>query len=114
MTGLLPPGALAGAMGALWGLGGYALLWGETPIVVTRRFVLSGAGTALLLPARVVLWGIRQVEVRVAGRSFDLSSAHGWIAPVAALVGAGIVVAAFVLVRAALRRLRRPLSAGKP
>lgn len=95
--------AVAGGAGAAWGLLGYALLWGHTPLVVHRTFVVSVPGTLLLLPVRIVLWGIHAVE-RAAGHPFDFSRRNGWIGALAAVVGIGLVVTVTVVVRSALRR----------
>lgn len=102
---------LAGLAGALWGLGGYAALWGLTPVVVHRSFVVSAAGTAALLPVRLVLWGIRGVEGLV-GRPFELASRTEWIGLLAAAVGAALATSTFVLARGTMRRLRRARTAG--
>lgn len=101
----LHPLALAAAAGALWGTAAFLVLWGHTPITVTRSFVVGSLGTAVLLPVRIVLWGLRAAE-RVAGRPFHFPDANWWIGMVAALVGAGLVAAAAVVVRAVGRRLR--------
>ncbi|HWC32961.1 MAG TPA: hypothetical protein VG709_07520 [Actinomycetota bacterium] len=87
------------------------MLWGYTPIVVHRSFVVSTGGTLVLLPVRAVLFAIRLVEEHVAGRSFDLSRSHGWIGLVAAAVGAAVVAAISLLVRSTARAVgarRRP------
>jgi hypothetical protein len=102
---------LASGVGAIWGLLGYSILWEGTPLVVDRPFVQSVAGTLVLLPVRWVLWGIHRAE-QAAGRSFDLSRNHWWIALVAAGVGAGIAVAATAAVRGSVRRLRRTSGPG--
>ena len=102
---------LAAAIGgALWGLAGYALLWGYTPVVVHHRFVESVLGTALLLPVRLVLWGIHAVEGTLVSGPFDFTTNNGWIGLLAAAVGSAIVVAAFLVVLAAAR-LRRQATA---
>jgi hypothetical protein len=95
--------ALAALAGAVWGLAGYALLWGYTPIVIQRPFVVSALGTALLLPVRIVLGMIRLVEDHLAGAPFDFSRNHGWIGALAGLVGASLVGLAAVAFRAAHR-----------
>jgi hypothetical protein len=108
-----PPGqprpsvlSLAAGVGALWGALGYALLWGHTPIVLTRRFVVSAIGTALLLPVRLVLWSIRLVEDHVVGRPFDFSRNNGWIGLLAAVVGTILAASAYLIVRWTRRWLR--------
>jgi hypothetical protein len=98
---------IAALAGAAWGFAGYAVLWGETPIVVHRPFVVSLPGTLLLAPIRIVLVGIRLVEERVADRSFDFSSNHVWIGGLAALVGAALGLGVYVVGRAAWRTVSR-------
>jgi hypothetical protein len=108
-TGLIAgpsPVAVTAGLGALWGLGGYALLWGHTPVVITRSFVVSLPGTLLLLPIRLVLWGIRFVEDRVVDRSFDFSRSNAWIGGLAGLVGAALAVGTFLAARWVVRRIR--------
>jgi hypothetical protein len=101
-----PSGAgLAAGLGGFWGFVGYTILWEGAPIEVTRSFVVSLGGTLLLLPVRLVIWGIHLAE-RAAGRSFDLSRNHRWIAVVAALVGAALALAVFSVTRTSIRRLR--------
>jgi hypothetical protein len=102
----VPPLAVAGVAGGVWGLLGYALLWGHTPFFIHRPFVVSLPGTLLLLPVRIVLWGIHVVE-GVAGHPFDFSRRNGWIGALAAAVGAGLAVAVAAAVRFGLRRIRR-------
>lgn len=99
------PVMAAMATGALWGALGYAVLWGLSPIVVGRRFVVSLLGTLVFLPVRLVLWGIRAVEA-AAGRSFELADSTWWIGVTAALVGAVIAAAAALALRPVVRRLR--------
>jgi hypothetical protein len=103
---------VAALVGACWGLAGYAVLWGHTPLVVHRPFVVSIAGTVLLLPVRLVLWGIRLAEEHVAGRPFDFSRNDAWIGAVAAVIGAAITLVAFLAARGAWRVSRRPARAG--
>lgn len=98
---------LAGAAGAVWGLAGYAVLWGHTPLTVHRSFVVSAVGTVTLLPVRIVLWGIRVVEERLMGRPFSVASRNEWIGVVAAVVGAGMVALTWTVARAGVRRVRR-------
>ncbi len=81
------------------------MLWGHTSIVVHRSFVVSPVGTLILLPVRLVLWGIRALE-RAAGGPFEFSSNNWWIGLAAGLVGAAIATLAVVLVRLALRAFR--------
>ncbi len=104
----LSTAGVATGLGAAWGLLGYAILWEGVPVGVDRPFVQSLGGTLALLPVRAVLWGIRRAEV-LAGRTFDLSANHWWIAPAAGVIGAAIVAGVMVLARAALWRLRAPV-----
>ena len=83
--------SIAAISGALWGLVGYALLWGHTPLVIHPTFVESSLGTLLLLPVRVVLWAIHWLE-RAAGGPFDFSENNWWIGLAAAAIGAAIAV----------------------
>lgn len=106
------PVAAATVAGAMWGVAGYAALWGYTPFTVHRSFVVSTLGTALLLPVRLVLWAIRFVEERVVGHPFELASGHGWIGAAAAAVGAGVAAISFVVVRAVVRRVRAARAPG--
>jgi hypothetical protein len=100
---------MAAALGAAWGLAGYALLWGYTPLTIHRSFVVGPAGTILLLPVRAVLAAIRIVEERIAGHPFQLGEAHGWIGVVAAAIGAAIANVGYLAGRALVRRgPRRP------
>jgi hypothetical protein len=98
------PLILAAALGAAWGLAGYAVLWGHTPIVVHRPFVVSTGGTVLLLPVRLVLWAIRLVEDNLADGPFDFSRNDGWIGALAAAVGAILAAGVFLLLRTVSRR----------
>jgi hypothetical protein len=98
---------VAASLGAVWGLAGYILLWGYTPIVIHRSFVVGPLGTLSLLPVRTVLTSIWLVEEHVVGRSFQLADAHGWIGVAAAAVGAAVAAVGFLAVRSVLRRARR-------
>lgn len=98
--------ALAASLGALWGLLGYVLLWGLTPVVVHRTFVVSFPGTVVLLPVRIVLAGIRLVEERLVGRPLQLAENNEWIGLLSAAVGAGIASIAFLGIRAVARWMR--------
>lgn len=102
---------LAAAAGTAWGLGGYLVLWGHTPLVVHRPFVVSGLGTVVLFPVRTVLWGIRLVEERIVDRSFDFSESSEWIGAVSGAVGAAVLVLIVLAVRTATRGVR---AAGAP
>lgn len=95
--------AMAG--GAFWGAMGYAVLWGLSPIVVSRAFVLSVFGTALFLPVRLVLWALRWVE-GIVGRPFEFAHSNWWIGVAAALVGAAIGTVLALASRVLVRRLR--------
>jgi hypothetical protein len=97
---------VAAVLGSAWGLLGYALLWGLTPIFVHRTFVVSALGTVLLLPVRTVLAGIRVVEERLVGRPFQFAESNEWIGLVSAAVGAGLAALAFVGVRGTVRLIR--------
>lgn len=99
----LHPLVVAAAAGALWGAAGYAVLWGHSPITVSRAFVASLPGTLVLLPARTVLASIRLVE-GWAGRSFHFPDTNWWIGVAAAGVGAALVVGVVAAVRALTRR----------
>ena len=109
--------SLAVAAGGFWGLVGYTVLWEGEPFAVTRTFVSSVVGLLALLPIRLVIWGIRAAE-EIEGRTFDLSSTHLWIAPVASAIGAAIGLGMFLVVRGAVRwavrRSRRRPSGGFP
>jgi hypothetical protein len=102
---------VAAGLGALWGLLGYSILWDGVPVTVDRPFVQSVGGTLLLLPVRAVLWGIHLAE-DVAGRSFDLSRTHWWIALAAAAIGAAILFAGATTARGIARGRRRRAGAG--
>lgn len=94
--------------GAAWGLASYLVLWGDTPIVVTERFVESLPGTLLLLPARAVLESIHFVEQRIVHHPFDFSTHNSWIGYVSAITGAAILALAWAVVSAPARmRARR-------
>ena len=101
------PGLIAAAAGAAWGLAGYAVLWGHTPLFPSRSFVVGPLGTAALAPVRLVLWGIHAVERRFASAPFEFSQNNGWIGALAGAAGAGMALAAFVAVRALVRSTRR-------
>lgn len=92
-------------IGAIWGLVGYALLWGHTPLVIHPTFVQSILGTIVLFPVRVVLWSIHGIE-RAAGRPFDFSDNHWWIGAAASAAGAVIVVAVAWAVGRGMRAAR--------
>jgi hypothetical protein len=89
--GLRSAVVVAATLGALWGLAAYGILWGYTSIVVTPSFFRSAIGLVTLLPARIVLWGIGQVERHVAHHSFSFASNHGWIGALSTCVGALVV-----------------------
>ena len=98
--------------GAVWGFGGYALLWGHTPIIVHRSFVESLGGTLLLFPVRVVLWAIHGLE-RAAGAPFDFSSNNWWIGVAAGATGAALAVAVTGVVRWGTGAIRGRRSRGE-
>jgi hypothetical protein len=104
------PIAVVAGVGAIWGVVGFAVLWGYTSIQVTRPFVQSVPGLLVLLPVRTVLFAIHLVEDRLVGRPFDLSANHDWIGLVSATAGAMIATAVYLLFRAAsrVRPRRRP------
>jgi hypothetical protein len=95
-------------LGGVWGLTGYLLLWGHTPLVVYPAFVASPGGTLLLLPVRVVLVAIRLVEEQVVAHRFEFAANNAWIGLAAAAVGAAVALIAFVLVREVVRRVHHP------
>jgi hypothetical protein len=103
---------LALTAGALWGGFSYAVLWNDTPMVVTRAFFDSAAGLLVLFPVRVVLWAIHLVETRVVHHPFAFPDNHGWIGVLAALVGAGLLgLPTYLLLR--LRDRRRAGGGGR-
>ena len=106
------PLLVAASLGAAWGLLAYSVLWGFTPLVVQRAFVVSPIGTLLLLPARIVLWLIHWAE-NVAGRAFEFSENHWWIGLAAGIVGAGVVAALALLIRLGTRAFGHRGSAGE-
>ncbi|MBI4260628.1 MAG: hypothetical protein HY658_08690 [Actinobacteria bacterium] len=108
----IPGAVLSAVVGGLWGLAGYLILWGHVPLVVSRSFVQSRLGTALLLPVRAVLWGIRMFEEHVAGRPVHLADSNWWIGAVAGAIGAAIGAGGFLLSRAAFRGLARSRAPG--
>ena len=102
----LPGWAVAALVGALWGLVGYALLWGHTPVVIHRSFVVSPLGTLALLPVRLVLWSIHVIE-RLADSSFDFSRNNAWIGALSGAAGAAMAFLAYALVRTTARLFSR-------
>jgi hypothetical protein len=90
------PLALCLEIGALWGLVAYRILWGDTSIVITRRFVDSAPGLAALLPVRIVLFAIHVIEDHVIGHPLQLPTNHGWIGAASALAGATLGLAAYL------------------
>jgi len=97
--------AVAVGIGGLWGVLCYSILWEGSPVAVDRAFVQSVVGTLALLPARLVLWAIRWIEL-LADRTFDFSRNHLWIAFVTSAVGAAIVLAAYLVLGMVARRAR--------
>jgi hypothetical protein len=110
----IPGPVLAAGLGSLWGLFGYAVLWGHTPLEVTRRFVVSPLGTTLFAPIRAVLEAIRLVEEHIAGHPFDFSLNNWWIGLAAGAVGALLATAAFLLARGTIRGLARRSGRSQP
>lgn len=109
-----PVAAVSAALGGLWGLLGYAVLWGHVPLLhANRRFVASTLGTVVFFPVRVVLRAIRFAEQDLAGRTFDLSSNNWWIGLTAAALGALLAVGAFLLGRWLAGRLFRARGRGR-
>ncbi|MGH2661637.1 MAG: hypothetical protein ACRDH8_02275 [Actinomycetota bacterium] len=102
----LPGWAVAVLVGAFWGLVGYALLWGHTPVVIHRSFVVSPLGTLALLPVRVVLWSIHAAE-GLAGSPFDFSRNNAWIGALSGVAGAAIAVLSYALGRTTARLFSR-------
>ena len=104
-------GWLVVVTGAVWGLASYLVLWGDTPIVVTERFVESVPGLLLLLPARAVLESIHFVEERIVHHPFDFSTHNAWIGYVSAMTGAAMlaIVWAVVSAPARMRARHRPV-----
>lgn len=100
------PILVAAAIGAAWGFAGYVLLWGYTPIVIQRPFVLSAIGTIVLLPVRIVLWAIHGLE-RAVEHPFDFSTNNWWIGVAAAIVAASMVALVIWVVRAVILTRRR-------
>lgn len=100
------PATLGAGAGLLWGAFCYSVLWDGTPFEVDRRFVESAGGTLLLLPARLVLWGVRAAEI-LRGRTFDLSGST-WILG-AATAAAGLLTGVLIVlaVRGAATLVRR-------
>jgi hypothetical protein len=106
-TGRISPVAVAAGAGALWGTFGYGVLWESAPFGVNRRFVVSAAGTLLLLPVRIVLWGIHFVEEHVAGHPFSFVDNTWWIGAIAGAVGAALCVLVVLTARWVIARLRK-------
>ena len=101
--------AIAAFLGAAWGVASYLVLWGYTSIQVTRSFVDSPRGLLLLMPARLVQWGVHHVESRIARASFDFSRNHAWIGILSTMAGVALILLPLLLFRGAraLRRKRR-------
>lgn len=97
------PLLVAAAIGFAWGLAAYSVLWGHTSIVVHRSFVVSPLGTILLLPIRMILWGIHAAE-DLAGEPFALSGNNWWIGLAAGAVGSAVGLAVAFLARVVFRR----------
>jgi hypothetical protein len=102
-----PNPAIVGAgAGVLWGAFCYSVLWEGTPFTVDRPFVESAQGTLLLLPARLVLWGIHAAEL-LAGRSFQLADATWIFAVGSCAAGLALGVLAVFAARGVAVLLRR-------
>jgi hypothetical protein len=99
------PAGIAAALGGMWGLFGYSVLWDGVPFSVDRPFVQSVTGTLVLLPIRTTLWGIHLAETE-AGRTFDFSRNHWWIGLLAGATGAAFALGALWVVRRLIRRVR--------
>ncbi len=100
---------VAVAVGGLWGILCYSVLWEGTPFEVDRAFFRSVGGSLALLPARIVLWSIRRIEL-LLDRTFDFSGNHLWIGFTTSAVGAVLALAVFLAARAAVRRFGRRAS----
>ena len=97
---------VAVGVGGLWGVLCYTVLWEGRPFGVDRPFVESLFGTLLLLPARLVLWVIRWIEL-LTERTFDFSRNHLWIGLVMSAVGAVLALIVFLAARVVWRRIVR-------
>ncbi len=97
------PVVVAAGAGLLWGAFAYSVLWEGTPFAVDRRFVGSVLGTIVLLPARIVLWIVREGEL-LAGRTFELSRTT-WILGVGSAAAGAVVVVVGILAIRGLARL---------
>lgn len=95
----------AAALGAAWGIAAYAILWGQTSIVVTVAYVQSPLGLVTLMPVRIVLYVLRALEW-VRGQPFNFSRNHAWIGLVSAGVGALMALAGAWAGRWVFRRVR--------
>jgi hypothetical protein len=100
------PETLGAAAGLLWGAFCFSVLWEGTPFGVDLRFVESVGGSLLLLPARLVLWGVRAAEVG-AGRTFELSDSTWILAVLTAVTGLLVGVLVVLAVRGAASLARR-------
>jgi hypothetical protein len=102
----LGPTGVAAGVGLLWGAFSYSVLWEGTPFAVDRAFVVSVRGTLLLLPARIVLWGVHLAE-ELAARTFELSRST-WVLGVAAgAAGLAIGLVIGLALRGAASLVRR-------
>lgn len=104
-TGIAPPPrmrpeTIGAAAGLLWGAFCFSVLWEGTPFAVDLRFVESVGGSLLLLPARLVLWGVRAAET-ATGRTFELADSTWILGAATAVTGLSIGVLAVVAVRGA-------------
>lgn len=100
------PIRLAAAIGGIWGVMGYLILWGHTPFEAHHRFVASPLGTLVFLPVRAVLFSIRFVEQHIVRHGFEFQQNNWWIGAVATVLGATIAVLLWLVTHAAVRRVR--------
>jgi hypothetical protein len=100
------PTTVAAGIGLLWGAFSYSVLWEGTPIAADRAFVTSARGTLVLLPARIVLWGVHLAE-ELAGRVFELSRSTWIFGVAAAAIGLVLGMLIGLAVRGAARLVRR-------
>jgi hypothetical protein len=100
------PETVGAGAGLLWGAFCYSVLWEGTPFAVDLRFVESVGGSLLLLPARLVLWGVRGAEM-ATGRTFELAASTWILGAATAVVGLLIGVLAVLAARGAASLARR-------
>ncbi len=100
------PATIAAGAGLLWGALCYSILWNGTPFEVDRRFFESVGGTLVLLPARLVLWAVRALEL-ATDRTFELSSSTWVLAVATGVAGVILGVLALLAIRGAVTLVRR-------